>query len=174
MTPRSASIIVALAGLAACSSAGPEEIDFADLRFNMPANWLHKEERVRGAADSIWTPRTNDRKESLTVIRSSLARPIAQADSATLGQLLLSAQTALPHQHASETTPVITQSGLTGLRMDLEYVPPGLSVPYHRVHVVLVDKDHESLIHVLYTAKDPDPHFATLNMVLASIHEKEG
>jgi hypothetical protein len=45
-----------------------------------------------------------------------------------------------------------------------------MKVSYHRVHAVFVVG--ESLLHVFYTARSPDPNLETFNNVLNTIHEE--
>jgi hypothetical protein len=48
----------------------------------------------------------------------------------------------------------VTRHGFSGLRVEGTFTPPNQAASYHRIHAVLVDG--ESLVHVLYTARDPD------------------
>ena len=61
--------------------------------------------------------------------------------------------------------------GLHGARIEVDFVPPGTRRVYHRVHAVIVAGD--SLVHVMYTAGDPDLSFEALNLVLGSLRHKE-
>jgi hypothetical protein len=74
---------------------------------------------------------------------------------------------------ASKATPLKTARGLSGARIDVDFVPAGLTERYHRVHVVLADADG-ALVHVLYTAKKPDGDLKALSIVLDTIHHEEG
>lgn len=93
---------------------------------------------------------------------------MATAGPAAIEGLLASAQ--VPGAKISATGPVKTEHGLSGVRIELDYVPPGMKHSYHRVHAVLVDGS--TLVHVLYTARTPDPTLETFNQVLATIHEE--
>lgn len=166
-------VMIALVALAACGrGSSRQRVDFAHLTFEVPSDWSHHDASLRGVKSSVWTPQDNARKESLMVIRSELAPMTAHADLSVLTQLVEGAQAALVDAHVSQPVTVKTQSGLTGVRIDVSYLPPGQHERYHRVHVVLVDR--ASLVHVLYTAKSPDPQLLALNSVLGTIREGEG
>jgi hypothetical protein len=161
-----------LAGLAACGGSSNQRISFAHLTFEVPDGWGHKDTSRRGVATTVWTPDENDRKESITVIRTDEVPVAAQAGDAVLGQYLEDAQKGLPDARVAPVTTVHTRLGLMGVRTEVDYVPPGLRDRYHRVHVVLVDG--RSLVHVIYTARTGDPGHEALNGVLATIREGEG
>jgi hypothetical protein len=90
------------------------------------------------------------------------------AGQSTLESMLARAN-ALPDAHVTRLAPITTQQGLVGARIELDYAPPGTRLRYHRVHAVLVDGD--ALVHVLYTALDPDAD--ALRLVLATIRHGE-
>jgi len=162
---------VALA-LVSCNATTNQHVTFAHLSFDVPGDWSQYETDHRGVSTQVWTPAGNDEKESLTLIRTELAPVTAQAGASTLSTLLAQAQSGLPESKVSATNAVSTKSGLSGVRVDVDYVPKGLKDRYHRVHVVLVDGN--SLIHVLYTAKSPDMSFTALNLALATLQEGKG
>jgi hypothetical protein len=167
--------LAALSALAACSGTSTRQsVKFSRLSFEMPEDWSHKDTLLRGSATSVWTPDDNVRKESVTVIRTIFAPAVAQAGSPALDSILANAESSLPGAKAMPVAPFLTRSGLPGARIDVEYVPPGQRERYHRVHVVLVDHERSSLIHVLYTARTPDAELSVLDTVLATIREGEG
>jgi len=69
--------------------------------------------------------------------------------------------------------PIKTARGLVGARIDLDFVPWSRNEHYHRVHVVLAG-DHDTLVHVMYTAREPDAHLTALSVVLDTISSEEG
>lgn len=162
--------------LASCGgSSGTQHVAFAKLVFDMPSDWSSHDSIWRGTSTAVWTPDENaDAKESVTVIRSEKAAPVAQAGSPTLDSLVASADAGLPGAKTSSVIPILTQSGLAGVRVEVEFTPPGMRERYHRVHIVLVDHAHVSLIHVMYTARNPDEKRSALNLVLSTIRESEG
>jgi len=163
--------LVLVAALAACNTdTSRERVDFANLSFDVPAGWTQHAEHVRGIATGVWTPEHNDKKESITILRTELAPATAGASASTLGALAEAAAAPLGATHVSRATPITTSSGLSGVRIESDYVPHDVHASYHRVHVVLVDG--HSLVHVLYTARSADPSLSALDVVLDSIREE--
>ena len=157
-----------------CGGGEPahDQAQLASLRFDVPAEWRRSDWHHRGLATSQWVPQDNDRKESIAIIRSERSPSTANAGTETLEQLLAAAQRALRAVRASKTTPLKTARGLSGARIDVDFVPAGLTERYHRVHVVL--SADGALVHVLYTAKKPDRDLKALSIVLDTIHHEEG
>jgi hypothetical protein len=175
---------------AACGPSSPtyEHVQVASLRFDVPAEWKQADRQApepptepwkkvtwhrRGVVTAQWMPEANDRKESITVIRSARSAAVAGADASTLASLVATAQRSLANVHASAVIPIRTVHGLVGAQVEVDFVPPGQTGRYHRVHVVLAG-DHATLIHILYTARDPQPDLATLNRVLETLTDEEG
>jgi len=184
---RHASLFVVLTVIA-CGSREParESIQLASLRFDMPSDWKRADMNVvpvlakntppalRGIATAQWTPEDNNRRESITVTRSERSPAVARAGVSTLEQLLAHAQRSLRAVRASKPTALKTARGLVGVRIEVDFTPPGTSERYHRVHVVLADDKNGALIHVFYTARHPDRELTTLSMVLDTIRNEEG
>ena len=98
---RRASLLLALL-VAACASREPgrEHMEFASLRFDVPAQWKRAEPdpvsvfgksakpTLRGLATAQWAPDDNVGKESITIIRSERSPAVAKAGVSTLEQLL--------------------------------------------------------------------------------------
>jgi hypothetical protein len=167
--------LLGLATILSCSGTpSRHHVSFAHLGFEMPHDWERRESARRGIYAAIWTPEDNDRKESVTIIRTELAKATASAGSPTVDNVLATAVNGLPSAKTSIVVPILTRSGLHGVRVDVDYIPPGARELYHRVHAVLIDHDSGSLIHLLYTAKSPDERLDTFNLVLNTIHEGEG
>lgn len=163
--------LAVLMGLAACGSSANQRVSFAHLSFEVPSGWEHHDTSRRGVATTVWTPDDNDRKESITIIRTDEVPVVAQAGEAILGQYLENAQAGFQDARVSEVRTVHTKLGLSGVTTNVDYIPPGLRDRYHRVHIVLVDG--ASLVHVIYTARSADPGLESLNGVLATIREGE-
>ncbi len=70
------------------------------------------------------------------------------------------------------TTPIASDHGLSGVEVEIAFIPPGQSTRYHRVHAALLDGNR--IVHVLYTAADPDPALTTFKQVIASLQHEEG
>lgn len=169
------SCFVAFACLAAgCGSGAPahQQVQLESLGFDVPADWQRSDWKQRGVSTSSWAPEDNERKESISIVRSERSPAVAQADSATLQQLLTLSQRSLTQVRATAATPVRTSNGLCGARVEVDFVPRGRSERYHRVHVVLADGN--VLVHVMYTSRSPDPDLEALSTVLDTIHHEEG
>jgi len=165
----------ALAGISACTSGGDAlartHVQLASIGFDVPAGWQRTDLSRRGVATAVWQPDDNDRKESITVIRTQLSPAVAKAGAATIEPYLAAAQRSLPQARSSKIKRITTAKGLEGARVDLEFIPTGQSEAYRRVHIVLVDGS--SLVHVLYTAKHPDRDFGALGVVLDNLQHEE-
>jgi hypothetical protein len=118
----------------------------------------------------VWQPDDNDRKESITVIRTGLSPAVAKAGASGIEPYLAAAQRSLPDARVSKTKRITTAKGLHGARVDVEFTPQGQSEPYRRAHVVLVDGS--ALVHVLYTALEPDRDFDALGVVLDNLQHE--
>src|SRR5258708_4002091 len=136
---------------ASCSGhmPGVKHVHVAELGYDMRDDWQKDITTQRGVVTAVWTPEDNDRKESVTVIRTDRSPAVAGRAGETLANLLARAA----HVDASLVTPVFTPFGLAGARVDTEFKPPNADATYHRVHAVLVDG--KSLVHALYTALTP-------------------
>lgn len=152
------------------SSIATQRAQVAQLSFDVPAEWERHDANRRAVEISEWTPDENPRKESLTIIRSQTSPAVAKAGVPALLPLLAQAQKSLPNVHASRVQPVTTARGLSGARVDLDFVPPGSKVSYHRTHLVFVDSQG-ALVHVLYTAQHPNAK--AFEVVLDSLRNEE-
>lgn len=168
-------LVLAVGGCWESSGSPTQLVDLGPLSFEVPVEWQRKDEARTRALTSMWTPPSNARKESVTVIRT--ARPHAGTGSTpaieTLPQQLVSAQQSLHEARISRVTPVTTVHGLRGTRVDLSYKPNGVDRTYRRVHVALVE-DESTLIHVLYTAASPDDGLTAVQGVLDTIRSSGG
>lgn len=160
--------VVLLCLLGACASSA-DRVELASVSFEAPARWQRSLSTVAGTASAVLTPTDNVRKESVTIIRSEIGELAPHYSAATLAQLLAGSQSALPMARATAISRVQTDSGLQGVQLSVDYVPPGLARPYHRVHAVLADGT--ALVHVMYTALVPDPELAAFKQVLSTLRE---
>jgi len=172
-------LALVLLGLASCDGADSSGIETQDVRlgpiaFEVPAEWQRTNTEAGGAVSAVWTPATaNERKESVSVIRSPLRRTREQLVQGDLATLLAGAQGSLDGARVSQVTPISTRRGLTGARIDVSFQPEGIARRYRRVHVVLVDAETSRLVHVLYTAATPDEDLTALHTVLESLRSEE-
>lgn len=160
-----------LIALAACNdSSSPTEVhELGTLEYELPTGWQAKEQVAHGRRIVVWSPTTNPRKETITLVRSEPLPALAKAGAGAVSQHLASAQLALDGRFAVPTTFTSTH-GLAGARIAGSFTPPGQAGVYARVHVVVVDGD--SLVHVLYTAQNADAGHRTLATVLDSLKRK--
>ena len=79
----------------------------------------------RGMSTSQWVPGDNERKESLTIIRSERSPAMAKAENSTLVQVLATAQRSLTDVRASIVTLIETSKGLHGARVEVDFHPTG-------------------------------------------------
>lgn len=168
-------LAAACLGLSACNdtTVSSQHAEVGSLRFDVPTGWKPSTMTEHGLLTGVWTPSptANARKESIAIMRTERSPLVATAGASALEPLLTRAQKALPDAKLSPIVPVKTRHGLRGFRIDVDYVPAGSHEHYHRVHVVLLDG--KALVHVLYTARDPDARRAVLDEVLDTIREGE-
>lgn len=170
MTARHLALVALLAWLSACGSdASNQEVHLDDLSFDVPAGWQRAEDQQNGIETAVWSPGENEKKESIAIIRTTNAPPLNGLADADIKALLVDSQPVGAQPPNSKL--IATKRGLHGARVTLDYVPPGLSRSYHRVHVVLVGSDGV-LIHVLYTALRADPSESALGLVLSTIAQE--
>ena len=166
----------ALLGLALVSCATTSEttalkhVQTASIGYDIPDDWDRAQTNRRGISTTVWTPKDNPDRMSVTVIRSERSPVTAGADVATIGQLLVQAQSALHDARLSPAVEVITPQGLKGARVELDYTPPEAKNRYHRTHVVLADGS--GLVHVIFTARSTE-RAAAFDTVLASLRHEE-
>ena len=127
-----------------------------------PAGWVAQE---LGPMTRQWTPANNRRSESITVI----VAPKPLGDSERVFELTRQAQDLLRDVRITASSTISGADGNGGRRLDVSFRPEGSRRLYQRSHAVLVIGDH--VVHVLYTATDPDPERAALNGVVASVQE---
>lgn len=167
---------ILLATLAGCWGNGQpppsgDPVRLGTVGFDVPHGWQRSDVRQPGSLISVWTPEAgaNKRKESITVIQGTPRGE--RLDDQGLQKLLAGAQAAHPGSKISRVNPITTELGLTGFSIDVELTPRHTKERYRRAHVVL--REQGQLVHVIYTAKDPDPERAALETVLATLHRAE-
>ena len=167
---RRVSLIALFAGAACASSAEPElEITtFEGLQLAIPEGWTSTSQSEHQTKIVVFRPNDNDRKESITVMRTREMAALARADRGHLQQLLSDAQRSLLDGKPGRASQVRTKHGFLGARVEADFVPDGMKTKYHRIHAVVLDGS--SLVHVLYTARDANPK--TLDRVLDSLTRK--
>jgi len=146
--------------------------ELASLRFDIPVGWQSVETSTRGVITAVWTPQMNERHESLSILRSVENPALTSLDGTAMQRLLVDAQRALPRARPSAVMATPRPHNLVGWRIDVDFVPAGMTAHYRRAHAVFIDGQDHALVHVLYTAKDPD--LETFNLVVASIRHEEG
>jgi len=156
--------------LAAGCGGSSDRAELGSLSFEAPPSWQRTDAHAPGSATAVFAPVGNARKETITIIRTEVGPIATHYSTATLTQLLAGAQTGLPAGRTAPITRVTTDSGLEGLQVVVDYLPPGLHQPYRRIHAVLADGT--ALVHVLYTALAPDPDLGAFHQVLATLREE--
>lgn len=167
---RRTSLFALFLGTACASSSGPEveTTTFEGLEFAVPEGWTSASQSEHQTKILVVRPNDNDRKESITVMRTREMPALANTDAAYLQQLLADAQRSLLDGKPGRATRVRTKHGFVGARVEADFVPDGTSAHYHRIHAVV--RDGTSLVHLLYTARDADP--GTFELVLDSLTRK--
>jgi len=154
-------LALAVGGCAAGDEGEVERVSVGDIELAPPSGWVARE-----LAPTIreWSPATNPRKETITVV----VGPPMLGDAERAFTATRAAQGLLPDVQLRGSARMTTKSGLAGMQFDLTFRPDaGGGRVYQRSHVVLVAGDHA--VHVLYTAADADPAGTVLAEVLATI-----
>ena len=150
---------LALIALASCASSDTavEPAKIGTLDYAVPAGWSSRDLSSLQSTMVEWRPDgENERKESLVISRAE--QPALSKSRPHLRRRLLEANLQLPRAGFSSPISFVTRNGLSGVRVEGTFTPPDKAVSYHRIHAVLVDGS--SLVHVVYTARDPDrEHF---------------
>ena|ERR1051326_1376772 len=145
-----------------------------ELEYNVPATWTHHEVSARTWTSVEWMPSDNERRESLKIVRTEVSPALAKAGPDYVEALLRQAQGSLPNSKITTTTRFTSSWGFIGVKLEAAFTPPGQRERYHRTHAVLVDPSGPRLLHVLYTAADPDDDLTAFTMVVNSLHPEEG
>ena len=148
-------VAVTLSLALGCASSSPslEKVSIGNLIFGTPSGWTSRDVSNPQRKMFEWSPADNERKESLTVIRSD--RPaMARATPEQLHHLMREAQRAMPDAAFSAPISFTTRHGFRGVRIEGSFTPPGSAARYRRVHAVFADGT--SLVNVLWTARDLD------------------
>ncbi len=164
-------VLVALVVACASTEPMPSRTDhLGPLTFDVPADWTRVDSVNGGMRTSVWTPSSNERKESISVVR--IERAALKVKGTTLEALVESAQGSLQGARIAKIAKVTSSRGLTGVRASVSFTPRLQTTTYHRTQATLIDGD--ALIHIFYTAVDPDDTVEPFTMVLDSIRHEEG
>jgi hypothetical protein len=170
----SSRVVVALAMLSSCTgSDADEELEVANiggLQYAVPAGWKSQDQSEHQNKIIVWRPSDNPRKESIALIRSKELPALVKGDFGHIEQFLAEAQKSSSDGTFTAVTRFKTNRGLVGARTEGDLVPDAAShTTYRRMHAVLIDGT--SLVHVLYTARNPNPK--TFRLVLDSLIRKD-
>ena len=166
------SLWLSLGLLAGCTVDAPMSfvrVKVSKASIEVPSDWHRADETRRGLVSATYTPANNDHKESIVITRTERAPAVAHEGVATAQRLLTEAEGGLRGAKGSAAVPLSTTSGLSGAFISVDFVPPGRSTTYHRAHAVFIDGT--ALVHVMYTAADPDPMI--FGAVVASLRHEE-
>lgn len=158
-------IALALLVVAACGNRDSDmtPAELGNVAYAVPEGWAMRDMSERTSTILVWTPAKNPLRQSVTIIRTQPLPGMARADddrlAATLGQTLRQPARAIR-----------TKRGITGVRVDGRFTPPGTRASYARSHVVFADG--EALVHVIYTSADPDREI--FDLVLDHLARKAG
>jgi hypothetical protein len=160
-------LLLAFIGCSSSSSSDASQT-LGDLQYAPPpSSWSHRDTKEISRLVSRWTPEENVNKESISIIRTTALPNVKGAAPAQLEAMLMEAQRSLPAPSLLRPTMGKTKQGLQEIEVVADFVPSGLKDSYHRVHAMIVDGD--VLIHVLYTARTPDPSLAMFHQVVDTI-----
>ena len=164
---------LSLALIISCASSSPAvehaRIDRVD--YLVPSGWLSKDLGTSRTPIVEWTPPDNGlAKESVTVTRSAPLAALTKAGPDYIERLLDQAQRTLPRGRFGKPIRFTTKNGFVGVRVEGDFVSPGMATPYHRIHAVVIDQT--SLIHVMYTAAVADRE--AFEIVIDSLDRKDG
>jgi len=87
---------------------------------------------------------------------------VANASSEELSLLLDKAQPRLGNPIIVSRSALMAHNGLAGRQVEIDFTPQGLEHRYRRVHATLVDG--KKLIHIIYTARDPNSDVVSIVM----------
>ena len=175
MKLRFCSLLSVLVLATSCASSSPAvehaRIDRVD--YFVPSGWLSRDLGTGTSRTPIveWTPPDNGlAKESVTVTRSAPLEALTKAGPDYVERLLEQAQRTLPRGKFGKPIRFTTKNGFVGVRVEGDFIPPGRTTAYHRIHAVVIDQS--SLIHVMYTAAVADRE--AFEIVIDSLDRKDG
>ncbi|MEP6862023.1 MAG: hypothetical protein ABJE66_15470 [Deltaproteobacteria bacterium] len=163
-----------LAFMVGCSTSTQDPVEsLGDVNYTPPpSTWSHHDTKEIGRLVSRWRPDENPNKESISIIRATVQGRSRGASPDQLEAMLVQAQHALPSPSVQSPTVGKTKRSLPEVEIASDFVPVGLKDSYHRVHAMILDG--EVVVHVLYTARTPDPSLAMFRQVVDSIRRGEG
>ncbi len=147
----------------ACVRSG-ERSAFATLDYLVPAGWSYRNLSKPQRALVEWKPAgENARDECVLILRTP--RPAIASSPPHLVRLLKESQAELQDPKFDLPHRVETRWGLAGMQVAGSFTPKGESTS-QRLQAILIDGF--SLIHVIYTAREPNRE--VFELVLDSIH----
>jgi hypothetical protein len=151
----------------------PSELVRVDgFELEVPLDWQRTDLPRDRASAVVWAPAVNPRKESIMLIHSRFPSAAEVPDAVEAEELIAATQKVFARARTSPLSPVTTQGGFKGTRIDVDFEKGSAS--YHRIHVVLRDQANKTdLVHVLYTAQQPDPNAIPLELVLETLRRGE-
>ncbi len=161
-----------LAALCGCAGSIGTELEvhkLGDVEYGIPEHWQSIDQSEHQTKIIVWRPTDNPNKESIALMRTRAMPALVNSEKHLL-KFLADAQTRLPQGHFASVANLETKRGLMGMRIEGDFVPDGVAASYHRMHAVVVDGN--SLVHVVYTAREPNRE--VFNLVLDSLIRKAG
>ena len=148
---RRLAVIAILGSLANCNTSGPsvDHQTLGKLRYSTPVGWQSKDQSLPRRPIIVWTPSDNDDLESVTIMRTEELPALTKAGRGYIERYLNEAQRGLPSARFSAPERFTSKYGFVGVRVEGEFVPPGKTQKYRRIHAVLIDG--KSLVHVMAT-----------------------
>lgn len=176
-TLKFASLAIAAATAVSCSPSHHDmegqPAKLGDYSYEAPDGWKQVKSHGWHSITTTWTPEDNDHKESIVVIRTEIGPALAKAGTEAIKKQLLNAQQELPQVEVlGAVNDFRSGKNLTGVRIEDNFTPAGSKSQYHRAHTVLFDGT--DIVHVLYTAAQPDSEEQALHLVVNSLHKSEG
>lgn len=157
--------------LASCLAAPDDaqrgsEVVVGNVTLRAPADW--QTQSLDASSRQVWTPDDNFRKESLAI--RVVPRPAQDSDESLLDSVTR-VVSALPSAKVTRREKTTTKRGLPSLFVELTFVPPGQNDRYTRAHATFVGRTN--LIHIFYTARQPEAGLVMLRHVMETVVEEE-
>ena len=160
-----------LLALIACNfGSKPVEVhELGEFEYEMPSDWKADARNEAGRQVVEWTPKQNDRKESITLIQSEPLPAMANAGSDIVLGHLFEAQRGLGGAFDSPTL-TTSKHGFKVARIEGSFTPRDRTQPFRRMHAVVIVDDR--LVHIFYTAERATPKRDALSAVINSFNRK--
>jgi hypothetical protein len=159
------SLLASLLAVAACACVPSSDRRLATLDYLVPAGWSYRNLSTPQHAQVEWKPAgDNGRNECVLILRTP--RPSSVTSPPHLVRLLKESQAELEDPKFDLPHRVETRWGLAGVQIAGAFTPKGETASNQRLQAILIDGS--ALIHVIYTARDPNRE--VFELVLDSIH----